>query len=182
MANWAYVENNTVKERHDFLPKSWKNVSRLDKLIDDVNLLNNLGWFKVEKEYQDYDNSTQRIIGYNYEFTDNKVIESLQLEDYIEEKPTFEKLKETFLNDLREKRNELLRESDWSQSTDIQNLIDDETKNAWINYRQTLRNLPKVYESNEVLDLNQVEWPDGNIPLKYKIIDDENVDPRNPQI
>lgn len=44
------------------------------------------------------------------------------------------------LQELREKRNKLLTESDWTQNRDVI-LADDE---AWKTYRQALRDLPSV--------------------------------------
>ena len=53
------------------------------------------------------------------------------------------------MKELRRKRDELLKECDWTQSRDI-TLTDDE---AWIKYRQDLRDLTKT------ADLSNVEYP-----------------------
>lgn len=159
MANWAYVENNQVTEKYDFLPKSWRNVSGLDKSINDEPFLNSLRWFKVEKQHQEYDSSTQRVVDFSYTFTQNKVIETLVLEDYIEEKPSFEEQKEVFLNELRIERNKVLTGTDWTQLIDTQNLFNEETKLKWLLYRQKLRDLPNEYLNNDIIDLEQVIWP-----------------------
>tara|TARA_R110001592_G_scaffold108785_1_gene303970 strand:+ start:994 stop:1350 length:357 start_codon:yes stop_codon:yes gene_type:complete len=53
------------------------------------------------------------------------------------------------MKELRRKRDKLLMECDWTQSRDI-TLTDDE---AWIKYRQDLRDLPKT------ADLSNVEYP-----------------------
>ena len=53
------------------------------------------------------------------------------------------------MEELRRKRDELLKECDWTQSRDI-TLTDDE---AWIKYRQDLRDLTKT------ADLSNVEYP-----------------------
>jgi hypothetical protein len=159
MANWAYVENNTVTDKFDFLPTSWKNVTGLDKSVNDEPFLNSLSWFKVEKQHQEYDSATQRIVDYSYTFAENKVIETLVLEDYIEEKPSFEEQKENFLNELRIERNKVLSGTDWTQLIDTQNLFNEETKTRWLVYRQKLRDLPNEYSNNDVVDLEQVIWP-----------------------
>jgi hypothetical protein len=75
MANYVYVENNIIKEYHDILPKSWKNISGLN-LINDENYLNNLGWYKVTKILIDWDPNAEYVDGYTYEFKDNKVYET----------------------------------------------------------------------------------------------------------
>ena len=54
-------------------------------------------------------------------------------------------------NQLRAERNGLLRSSDWTQLPDVDLA---EQKQAWINYRQALRELP----NNTIDPLNPV-WP-----------------------
>jgi len=44
------------------------------------------------------------------------------------------------MNDIRKKRDRLLEECDWTQSRDV-DLADNE---AWVTYRQTLRDLPQT--------------------------------------
>lgn len=56
------------------------------------------------------------------------------------------------LNELRERRNLLLRDCDWTQMPDAP--LTDEQKNAWASYRQALRNLPE-----SAADLDNVIWP-----------------------
>ena len=54
------------------------------------------------------------------------------------------------MKELRRKRDELLTESDWTQSRDLI-LTNDE---AWIKYRQDLRDLPQT-----TTDFNNVDYP-----------------------
>ena len=62
---------------------------------------------------------------------------------------------------VREIRNRLLAESDWTQSRDVV-LLNDTT---WKKYRQDLRDLPASasftpkLDSNGVLDMSSVTWP-----------------------
>ena len=62
---------------------------------------------------------------------------------------------------VREIRNRLLAESDWTQSRDVV-LLNDTT---WKQYRQDLRDLPASasftpkLDSNGVLDMSSVTWP-----------------------
>ena len=62
---------------------------------------------------------------------------------------------------VREIRNRLLAESDWTQSRDVV-LLNDTT---WQQYRQDLRDLPASasftpkLDSNGVLDMSSVTWP-----------------------
>lgn len=54
--------------------------------------------------------------------------------------------------DIRYKREELLRETDWVGLNDITRIVN---KNDWIEYRQKLRDLPQVYPTPE-----EVIWPE----------------------
>jgi len=54
------------------------------------------------------------------------------------------------LENLRNQRNRLLVESDWTQLPDIPETI----KNAWQTYRQELRDITKTYQSPDT-----VVWP-----------------------
>ena len=60
---------------------------------------------------------------------------------------------------LREERNSLLRETDWTQNDDVPT----ETKTKWQTYRQQLRDLPATaspkLNSEYELDDTSVTWP-----------------------
>lgn len=60
---------------------------------------------------------------------------------------------------LREERNRLIAETDWTQSRDV-NLLND---SDWKNYRQALRDLPSKsnpkLDSRGTLDISSVTWP-----------------------
>lgn len=57
----------------------------------------------------------------------------------------------------REHRNELLKESDWSQGADVPQA----TKDAWATYRQALRDIPQDFPDATIVDgrLSGVTWP-----------------------
>ena len=63
---------------------------------------------------------------------------------------------------LREKRNKLIAETDWTQLKDID--LDFIRERNWKNYRQALRDLPAnsnpKLNSNGDLDMSSVTWPD----------------------
>ena len=163
MANWALVEDKEIKELHDLLPKNWKNISGLNNSKDDLQLLKTLGWFSVVKHYQTYDDSIYEIGGYAHEIVDDSVIETLILREKSIEIPipetTFEELKAKFMDELRQKRNMLLSQCDWTQLADTQLLFDEETKTKWLVYRQALRDLPESYANNEILYISNVVFP-----------------------
>jgi len=53
---------------------------------------------------------------------------------------------------LRNKRNELLKESDWTQVNDCP--LSDSKKQEWATYRQSLRDLPSTHQSvNNIADV-----------------------------
>ena len=57
---------------------------------------------------------------------------------------------EVDLENLRRERNNLLKETDWTQFPDIP----EATRTAWQPYRQALRDITNTYSS-----LNDVVWP-----------------------
>ena len=67
---------------------------------------------------------------------------------------------------LREKRNKLIAETDWTQLKDID--LDFIRERNWKNYRQALRDLPAnsnpKLNSNGDLDMTSVTWPDKPSP------------------
>ena len=163
MANWAYVENNEVVGQYDLLPRSWKNTSGLNLAADDLPFLKSLGWYPVTKESESYNKSTHYVSGYNYEAREDDVLESIVLsERQPEPQEEFSTLKYRFIEQLRSKRNELLANSDWTQLQDVQNSLDETTKNKWVVYRQALRDIIEEYSENEIVDIAQVNWPSLN--------------------
>ena len=91
-------------------------------------------------------------------------------DDKIQTIPTEEevgkKLKELEANEpfklLREERNKLIAETDWTQLKDIS--LDSIREKNWKEYRQALRDLPNgstpKLDSNGDLDMSSVTWPD----------------------
>ena len=91
-------------------------------------------------------------------------------DDKIQTIPTEEevgkKLKELEANEpfklLREERNKLIAETDWTQLKDIS--LDSIREKNWKEYRQALRDLPNSstpkLDSNGNLDMSSVTWPD----------------------
>lgn len=65
--------------------------------------------------------------------------------------PTQEEINEQILNNIREQRNFLLSECDWTQLSDCK--LSEQKKNEWIEYRQALRDFPSL------VDLNNIVYP-----------------------
>lgn len=164
MANWAHVENNEIIGLYDLLPKNWKNVSGLDLSKNDLPFLKTLGWYPVINQNISFDDAKYFIQKYNYTIDENSV---LQIPVLIEK--TFEPagpvenysaLKHVFILELRKERNQKLLDSDWTQLADVQNMLNEETKNKWTIYRQALRDITQDYLNNEIIDIKQVAWPE----------------------
>ena len=91
-------------------------------------------------------------------------------DDKTQTKPTEEevnnKIEELKISEpfrlLREERNKLIAETDWTQLKDIE--LDIIRERNWKNYRQALRDLPSKstpkLDSNGFLDMSSVSWPD----------------------
>jgi len=160
MANWVHVEDNEITGQYDLLPANWQNISGLNLAADDLPFLKSVGWYPVTKQTNSYDDVNYYISGYDYEIREDDVLESVVLsERQPEPQEEFSTLKYRFIEELRNKRNELLKDSDWTQLQDVQNSFDEPTKNKWIVYRQALRDIVEEYSENEVVNIDQVNWP-----------------------
>lgn len=86
------------------------------------------------------------MMGYitSYDFENKKIV---QVDEDLSVLPGPE---EIALQNLRNERNRLLVETDWTQLPDVP----EATKNAWQTYRQELRDITKTYKS-----LDTVVWP-----------------------
>lgn len=167
MANWVTIENNEITGYYDLLPASWGSISGLDRAKDDLPFLKSLGWFPVIRQDVACDPNTQQITSFQYEIQENSVaeipvvtalpVEQVQPTAYTD---SFEYRKSEFMATLRAMRDEKLSKSDISQLADIQATLDDTTKNAWITYRQALRDLPAKYIDNDILSIENVTWPE----------------------
>ncbi len=69
MSNFAYVDNGVIAERYDTLPRSWRNISGLNLLLGNEAELNNLGWYTIQHIDVPFDDATQFIADYTYEWT-----------------------------------------------------------------------------------------------------------------
>ena len=159
MANFAYVENNQVVEVHDLLPAAWRNISGLN-LLEDWNVLNTIGWYRLQNIDAAYDIQTQYVSGFSYSFEDNNVYETPIINDYVSipEALTQEQIFAIKLDVLRNTRDELLAKTDWTELPSVQLLHDDEWKSAWAVYRQQPRDIPNLVITNQI-NIDEVTWP-----------------------
>lgn len=152
MAEWVLIENDEIKEYHDLLPKSWKNYSGLNLSTNDIEFLNSIGWYRVNKVSISYNSNTHRITKYNYIFENNIVFEIPDIQLISEEEKNTELQNQLF--SIRLERNRRLLESDWTQLPDVISSHTTEWNQAWIEYRQKLREVPTNF-----LLTNEITWP-----------------------
>jgi hypothetical protein len=159
MANFVHIENNTILEYHDKIPKNWKNISGLDLMTPEQQL--SLGWYPVTNLSDAHNSDTHYIAGYTYDIFTDHVVQTPQIIAYTEEEVETRRIQRNneVQQQLRAQRNTLLAESDWTQVLDVLELYGTEWATAWKTYRQQLRDLPETYENTELEDLQSVAWP-----------------------
>ena len=156
MANFVLIENNIITEKHDMLPKNWRHISGLNLAENDEAFLNSLGWYTVNKIYPTYNEFTQYVEGYEYEFKDNIVSEIPIIKDA--DSLTQLVTDSAQLNFIRSRRDELLSKTDWTQALDVQNFQTAKWKHDWFMYRQELKDIPNRCVLGE-LNMYALDWP-----------------------
>lgn len=153
MAEWVYIENNEILEYHDKLPNNWRNISGLNLSANNTEWLKSLGWFPIQKTAEVLG---QHVSHYDYQILDDYVIETPVYQIFSDEEKIEMARHEfnVFLSQVRQHRNHLLLESDYTQLADVMLLQTEIEKKSWKLYRQALRDFPSTI--NEVCDLN---WP-----------------------
>lgn len=165
---WAYIENNEIKETYQKLPKNDKDGTNLyslkiiDKLYDnsgnviienhdfgtDFSALKERGYYKVqETNAPEYDAETHQAPILEYAFIDNEVVQVWTVIPKTAEQLEAERIQAW--DSIRNTRNQLLAQSDWTQLADVP------SNPAWIAYRQTLRDITDLFDTPE-----EVIWPE----------------------
>lgn len=143
---YARVENNQVIDHNRDLPKNWKNLSNF--YLFDNETLKGCGWYPFRfVEAPDMNNSV--ISGSYFEINEDEVVE------YQTRRPkTDEEIQEEIESkwrEIREKRNRLLFECDWTQLPDSPLSV--EKREEWAIYRQELRYITNYPSPDSVI------WP-----------------------
>lgn len=166
MANWAYVENNSVVEVHDVLPENWKNISNLSASENDLALLKGFGWYPVNTVMPTIDQATQAYGDASFAFdpSTNTVTQTYAVTtiSQMSDSDLFAQQRASFMQNLRNQRDVLLSKSDWTQTVDLVQAKGGVWTQAWAAYRQELRNLPETYNISPldvVVDYSQINWP-----------------------
>lgn len=147
---YARVKDNQVVDHNRDLPRNWENISNFYAL--DNETLKEYGWLPFRfVEAPNIDNSV--ISGSYFEISENEVVE------YQTRRPkTEEELQEEIESKwrvIREKRNRLLFECDWTQLSDSPLSV--EKREEWAIYRQELRDITNYPSPDSVI------WPNEPI-------------------
>lgn len=169
MATYAHIENNNITGVYDLLPDNWRNISNFYVFKDNFDEVRDLGWRKVQvNSSPNFDSDTQKLSDPKHRIDNDEVIEYREVIDLIiptstpvavftEEQMLAAKIERhnLIMNELREKRNELLTNSDYTQLADIISKNGETLTAMYVTYRQTLRDLPSLYQDN--LDFNNID-------------------------
>lgn len=101
-------------------------------------------------EIPQFNEETQKLFFLSDPILKNNFVYAFEIIDKSEEEINNEKWQK-----IRTLRNELLSESDIEVVIDKWQSYTDEQKNAWINYRRILREIPQEYSNP-----NNIVWPD----------------------
>lgn len=154
MAEWAFVEKTKIKELHDKLPVSWRNISGLN--LAPNSFLKSVGWLPVRKVTVEYNEKTHKVDSYSYTVNDSFVVETPIIKEIKVDTIELEQKKANFMDNLRLNRNKLLAKCDWTQLEDFTNKS---LKNQYKEYRQKLRDLPDEYQNLDDYSNVSVAWP-----------------------
>lgn len=144
---YCLVVNNQIIEGPCTLPQNSSNVSNFNILSNEE--LKTYGWlpYRVIDVKQENQVLVQSVIDiFANEVVETKIYRDMILSEIEERSQNLIKNK---WDRIRQKRNRLLKESDWSQLNDSP--VD---KLLWSNYRQELRDVPQNYS-----DPDTVIWP-----------------------
>ena len=159
MARYALVENGQITELYLDIPTAWRNISGFHHLSDSERA--ELGFHSIRVEIPDHDPRLQRLVSNGIKVgTDNLPYTEYYVEDVRTEQEFNEQRYNEFITGLRVERNTLLYRSDWTQMLDIQSTKTQIWKDAWIEYRQQLRDLPESYQDHtQDYKMELVPWP-----------------------
>jgi len=154
-ACWVFIEDGIIKERQEFLPVNWGNITNLYLSENDLDYLKSLGWYKVTPRYSSYDNKTSRIQHYEYSIEGDNVFEINIVVPRAE--ADMQERYDLFMSDLRKERDKRLAETDWTQLQDVKDSHTDTWNNSWATYRNSLRNITNSF--NNYSDIGEIIWP-----------------------
>ena len=161
MANYAYVDNNTIQSVYDYLPANWNNISNFFALGSDESTLNSYGWFTIQQCLPEYDPSTQKLDNPSYYIQDGIVYQTMQVIDIplpTEYQPTQAELNSLQWTVVRTQRDQMVSDFDWrilryNRQTAL-GLTPQDDITALQTYMQALANVPQ-----DNTDPFNIVWP-----------------------
>jgi hypothetical protein len=147
---YCHVKNNEIIEKDVSLPVNWENVSNFYVLPNDI--LKTYGWIPYEKVSE----NKPIFVSSSLEILEDKVVETFITRDKTQEELNAETEQEIInkWTEVREQRNELLKQSDILVLIDNWESLSLERQNEIRNYRQALREIPQTFQSPF-----EVVWP-----------------------
>lgn len=144
--DYIQVENGQVKGYPQSLPKNWSDVSNFYLLEDER--LRQYGWYPVRfVPAEKTDNDV--VTGQNFVVEGNEVVQYEQIRPKTQEE--IDQENNQLWENIRNERNRLLLESDWTQLPDSP--ITPEKKSEWQIYRQELRDVTTQPDPKNII------WP-----------------------
>lgn len=154
-ACWVFIEDGIIKEKQEFLPVNWGNITNLYLAENDLEYLKSLGWFKVTPRYVDYDSKISRIQNYEYSIEGDNVFEINVVVPRSE--ADMQERYEIFMSNLRKERDKRIAETDWTQLQDVKSSHNETWNSNWVTYRNSLRNITNAYTNYS--DIGEIIWP-----------------------
>jgi hypothetical protein len=150
MKKYCYIENNEIVLINQDLPVNWKNVSNFYTFPDDI--LKTYGWLPLTVETE----NKPVFVSSNFIIEEDRVREVIVTRDKTPEEIEEEQNKELEMqwHQIRNRRDNLLKQSDLLVLIDKWETLTEERKEEIRVYRQALRDIPQSFESPE-----DVVWP-----------------------
>jgi hypothetical protein len=148
MKQYCLIKNNQIVTGPESLPETWRNISNFYAL-DNITL-KRYGWLP----YEVVSENKQIIVSSTRQILVDKVVETIitrdkNLEEIQQEEQTM--LQNKWL-EVRNTRNELLKESDIYVLADRWSSMNPNQQQQWSQYREALRNIPQTFTNpNEVI-------------------------------
>jgi len=144
--DYIQVENGVVKGYPRPLPQNWADVSNFYLLENER--LRQYGWYPV-RFVPAIKTENDVVTGQNFVVEGTEVVQYEQIKLKTQDEIQQENIQ--LLENIREERNKLLFECDWTQLTDVP--ISEENKGKWKQYRQALRDITNQSDPHNIV------WP-----------------------
>jgi hypothetical protein len=170
MANYAHIEDGKITGVYDLYPDNWRNISNFYLLANDTDTLYSLGWRTITKTTPTYNSDTQYVGNPIHAIENDSVVETYEIIDIVFPEVTQQTTEElaaiklaqhnSAMETLRNKRDVLLSETDFTQLADVIKLNGTELTQLYEEYRQALRDLPNLYTTDtEFVNESTVTYP-----------------------